>query len=39
MTDQVELLGYVIDKDGLHQTPEKVRAVRKAPTPTSVTEL
>lgn len=39
MAPKIEYLGYVIDKQGLHPTQEKVSAIRKAPAPTSVTEL
>ena len=39
LRDQIEYLGYVIDKDGLHPTAEKVLAIKEAPTPRNVTEL
>ena len=35
----VNYLGYKIDKEGLHPTEEKVRAIIDAPVPTNVTEL
>lgn len=35
----VEYLGYVIDKDGLHPSQEKLRAIQEAPEPRNVTEL
>ena len=35
----IDYLGHIIDKDGLHPTPEKVRAINEAPTPKNVTEL
>ena len=35
----IEYLGHIISADGLHPTDEKVRAVRKAPTPTNVSQL
>ena len=35
----VNYLGYKIDKEGLHPTEEKVRAIRDAPAPTNVIEL
>ncbi len=38
MAPSVEYLGYVIDKDGVHPTREKVKAIRDARTPTRVTE-
>ena len=31
----IEYLGHVIDADGLHPSPEKVRAITNAPEPTS----
>ena len=39
MTPSVEYLGHRIDRDGLHPTDEKVRAIRDAPNPRDVTEL
>ena len=39
MVPSVEYLGYLIDAEGLHPTPEKVRAVKEAPSPKSVQEL
>ena len=35
----VEYLGHIIDATGLHPSESKVEAIRKAPTPTNVTEL
>lgn len=35
----VNYLGYNIDKEGLHPTEEKVKAITDAPVPTNVTEL
>ena len=35
----IEYLGHVIDADGLHPSPEKVRAIINAPEPTSNAEL
>ena len=35
----VNYLGYKIDKEGLHPTEEKIRAIIDAPAPTNVTEL
>ena len=32
-------LSYVIDAEGLHPMPEKVKAVQNAPSPTNVSEL
>ena len=37
--DSIEYLGHIIDKNGLHPSPEKVKAIAEAPTPTNVTEL
>ena len=37
--DQVEYLGYIIDKDGLKTSKSKVVAIEKAPTPTNITQL
>ena len=37
--ESVEYLGHIIDKDGLHPSPNKVKAIRDAPTPKNVTEL
>ena len=39
MAPSVEYLGHVIDKNGLHPTREKVRAIEEAHSPTSVMEL
>ncbi len=39
LQDSVTFLGHRIDADGLHPLPEKVQAVKDAPTPKSVTEL
>ena len=36
---QVEYLGHIIDKVGLHPTAEKVLAIREAPRPHNVSEL
>ncbi|XP_048059455.1 uncharacterized protein K02A2.6-like [Megalobrama amblycephala] len=35
----VEYLGHVIDADGLHKAPSKVRAVLEAPAPQNVSQL
>ncbi|XP_058024044.1 uncharacterized protein K02A2.6-like, partial [Ahaetulla prasina] len=35
----VEFLGYRIDREGIHPTESKVRAIRKAPAPKNKTEL
>ena len=37
--DSLEYLGHVIDAQGLHKTPEKVRAIVDAPAPTDVSQL
>ena len=39
MQDRVTYLGYSIDKEGLHITEDKVRALLKIPKPTNVSEL
>ena len=36
---EVSYLGFKIDQEGIHPTSEKVDAIRKAPTPTNVTQL
>lgn len=37
--DEVEYLGYIIDKNGLRKSPKKVEAILSAPVPTNVTKL
>ena len=37
--NQVEYLGHLINAEGLHPSPSKVKAVIDAPTPTNLTEL
>ncbi|XP_058042036.1 uncharacterized protein K02A2.6-like, partial [Ahaetulla prasina] len=37
--ESVEFLGYRIDREGIHPTESKVRAIRKAPVPKNKTEL
>lgn len=37
--DSVKFLGYKINRDGIHMTEEKVRAINKAPRPENVSEL
>ena len=39
MQPSVECLGYLIDAEGLHTTPEKVAAIVNAPEPKNTTEL
>ena len=39
IASSVSYLGYRIDKDGIHPTEEKVKAIREAPTPLNVTQL
>ena len=39
MSPEVEYLGHKISSEGLHPTPEKVKAIQEAPKPQSVTEL
>ncbi|XP_049870353.1 uncharacterized protein K02A2.6-like [Pectinophora gossypiella] len=38
-TDSVTYLGFVIDRDGVHTTPEKIEAILKVPVPQNVSEL
>ena len=35
----INYLGHIIDKDGLHPTQEKVRAIKEAPQPQNITQL
>ena len=37
--DSIKYLGHITDKNGLHPSPEEVKAIAEAPTPTNVTEL
>ena len=39
MQPSVEYLGYLIDAEGIHTTPEKVAAIVNAPEPKNTTEL
>ena len=39
LRSSIEYLGHVVDKDGIHPTEEKVRAIKEAPAPTNVTQL
>ena len=39
MQASVECLGYVMDRDGLHAIPAKVKAIVRTPQPRDVTEL
>ena len=39
MVRSVSYLGHVIDGEGIHPLPEKVEAIKQAPTPKNVTEL
>ncbi|XP_011859117.1 PREDICTED: uncharacterized protein K02A2.6-like [Vollenhovia emeryi] len=36
---QIQYCGYVIDKDGLHKSPEKMEAIHNMKRPTNVTEV
>ena len=38
-TPSVTYLGYCINKDGIHPTMEKVKAIKEAPQPQNVTQL
>ena len=35
----IEYLRHVVDKNGIHPTEEKVKAIKEAPAPTNVTQL
>lgn len=37
--DSVSYLGFIVDKQGIHKSPEKVKAILKAKVPSNVTEL
>ena len=39
MQDRVEFLGLIIDSEGLHASPEKIKAVLEAPQPRNVKQL
>ena len=39
ITPSVEYLGHVIDREGLHPSPEKIRAIKDAPAPKNLSEL
>ena len=39
LAPSVEYLGYCIDKQGLHPTNEKVKAIKEAPAPKNITQL
>ena len=39
LAPSVEYLGHIIDSDGLHPAPEKVRAIQDAPEPCNLSEL
>jgi hypothetical protein len=36
---QVEYLGYIVSREGVHASPEKTRAVREYPTPRNVKQI
>ena len=36
---EVEFLGHVVNKDGIHTDPSKVKAIQKVPSPTSLSHL
>lgn len=36
---QIEYLGHVLNSQGIHPSPDKVKAIKEAPAPTSVKEL
>lgn len=37
--DEISYLGYIINKDGLKKSPEKVKAIVNAPIPKNVNQL
>ncbi|CAC5399296.1 unnamed protein product [Mytilus coruscus] len=37
--DSVTFCGHVIDKHGLHKTPDKIKAIKNAPAPENVSQL
>ena len=39
MAPSVSYLGYKIDAEGLHPLPDKLQAVKAAPTPRNISEL
>ena len=39
LKDQVEYLGHIVDALGVHTTPDKLQAVKEAPTPKNVSQL
>ena len=39
LTPSVEYLGHVINKEGLHPSPVKIRAIQNAPAPKNLSEL
>ncbi|CAJ0589159.1 unnamed protein product [Cylicocyclus nassatus] len=36
---QIEAIGFILSKDGIQPSPEKVKAIRRYPTPTNVSEV
>jgi hypothetical protein len=39
MAEKVVYMGHLIDAEDLHATEDKIEAVKKAPSPTNVSEL
>jgi hypothetical protein len=39
MADQVTYIGFLVDKQGIHPTDEKIAAIRDAPRPTDAKEV
>ena len=39
MKSSVEYLGHIVDENGVHDTPSKVKAIQEAPAPTNLTQL
>ena len=39
LKQEVEFLGHIVNKDGIHADPAKVQAIRDAKTPTCIREV
>lgn len=39
LADSVSYLGYIIDKQGVHTDPEKIKAIKEMPLPLNITQL
>ena len=38
-TNKISYLGYILDSNGVHPNPDKVKAISEAPVPTNITQL